>query len=277
MIAEQAMSDLAIESNGIKTSETSLFGNKVTVGESNGGISYTLHTCTDIHLTARQKQSATLAIAELLLRLIKHENVGTNAPVTVICLGNRSLTCDSLGPFCAKKIIATRAFKSINKPLFDSFCKREISVITPGVTIETGIDALELARACRDFLKSELIIVPDSLRARSTDRLFSVIQLSSSGIIPGSGVGNHQSELSKQTLGIPVISIGVPTVVSAQTLVYDVLKDARAELDNIELSDTLEKRRSFFVTPRDADLSVKAYADIISAAINRAFLGITEI
>ncbi len=225
----------------------------------------------------RKNHLAVEAVSSLLKRLIKPEFWDSNAPVLTVCLGNRRITADAIGPLCADKIIVTRHLKTEKKELFDSLGSRELAVLTTGVTGNTGIEAFEMISACAKKIRPGLIICIDALTARNADRLATAIQLSDAGISPGSGVGNSRPEISFKTLGIPVISIGVPTVVQSSTLIYDALDKAGIKNLSRPLIEVLENEKSFFVTPKNADVAVESQADIIGKAINRLFLGFSEL
>ena len=135
-------------------------------------------------------------------------------------------------------------------------------------------DALELLRGVVDCVKPNLILAVDALAARSCARLASTVQISDAGISPGSGVGNHRAPLTKETLGAPVIAMGVPTVVNSATLVYDALRQAGIEEIGESLQSVLESGKSFFVSPKDSDVITEEVARLLADAIREAFTGI---
>lgn len=212
------------------------------------------------------------AVSEELCSLIPPEILRSNAPVTVICLGNAAFTADSLGPLAGRDIIATRSFLRSGGSRFSDGI-REVSALLPSVGGRTGIEASELARACMPTLKPGLVIAIDALRAVKRSSLCSVIQISEGGIIPGSGVGNARAELSERTLGAPVITIGSPTAISSGALICDALK--RAGIDSLTptLEEILRDERSFTVTESGADEAIALHARVIAGAINLALLG----
>nr|MBQ4318887.1 GPR endopeptidase [Clostridia bacterium] len=191
--------------------------------------------------------------------------------VLIAGLGNRQLTADALGPETVSRINVTRHLKQLDPELYRSLGTSETAALVPGVAGQTGIETLELVRSAVDTVKPDLLVVIDSLAARSTDRLATTIQLTDSGIAPGSGIGNHRKAISKESVGVPVIAIGAPLVVSSATLVYDALE--KAGIDDIppQLNEVLENGRSYFVTPKEADTAVKELAVLISDALNGAF------
>ncbi len=190
--------------------------------------------------------------------------------VLIVGIGNRSITSDALGPLAADDINATGHVKG-RYPLFDEFECSTVFVISPGVAGQTGIDAAVTVEAAVKKLGIDLVIAIDSLCARSASRLMTTLQLSTSGISPGSGIGNGRSRLSKETLGVPTISIGVPTVVDSSTLIYDTITSAGVEEISKKMKDIIENGKSFFVCPKECDVSVRHLAKIISKAVNITF------
>ncbi len=199
------------------------------------------------------------------------KQVDTNFSVCVVGLGNRELTADALGPLVTARLTATRHLRDEASDLYRSLRCCQLSTVTPGVLGQTGIESLELLRGTVESVSPDLLIAVDALAARSCERLASTVQLSDTGIAPGSGVGNHRSEISKKTLGIPVISLGIPTVVHSSTLVLDALREAGMEEAEDSLHRVLQNRHSFFVTSKDCDGVTQAGVRILSRAITVAF------
>ena len=191
--------------------------------------------------------------------------------VLVAGLGNRDVTPDALGPMTLDRVIVTRHIKSIDRKLFDTIGQEEVAAVAPGVVGQTGIETLELIRGAVERVKPDLVVVIDALAARSVERLGRTVQLSDTGIAPGSGIGNRRREIDQTTLGVPVISIGIPTVVDSSTLVYDALEQAGIDDIDAPLRRVLENGRSFFVSLKESDIAVKESAKMLSDAINRAF------
>lgn len=216
---------------------------------------------------SEQKKTSTL-ISEYI-KLLSPENVNS---ILVAGLGNRSITSDAVGPMSLDMITVTRHIAEENKKLFDFLGGKSISAIAPGVLGQTGIETSELIRSTVERIMPDLVLVIDALAARSVDRLARTVQLSDTGLSPGSGIGNRRREINKQSIGVPVISIGVPTVVDSATLVYDALNKAGIEEASDELKAVLENGKSFFVTLKESDIAVRESAKIISDAVNNAFL-----
>lgn len=213
--------------------------------------------------------------------------------VLVAGLGNRLVTPDALGPYVADNLNVTRHIvKEYGKYAMGEDEVHLISAIVPGVMAQTGMETVEIIRGVVKETKPDIIIAVDALAARSSKRLNRTIQIADTGINPGSGVGNHRNAITKETVGVPVIAIGVPTVVDAATIVNDTMENLIAAL---ETSETLrgvglvmqgynaaEKYElvkelisphlnGMFVTPKDIDETVKRISFTISEALNMLF------
>ena len=176
----------------------------------------------------------------------------------VVGVGNISVTPDALGPKTAAGILATRHICDELAETIGLKGLRSVSVLSPGVLGQTGIELFEIVECAVKKTNSKKIIIIDALAARNVSRLGRTIQLSNTGLIPGSGVGNSRVELSESTLGVKCITIGVPTVVDAATLCYDMTGVSCSEHEH------------FIVTQRDIDKIIKNTASIISKAVNIA-------
>ena len=187
--------------------------------------------------------------------------------ILVVGLGNRAITADAVGPLTADKIEVTGHYEK-EKALLPYLPPCRLFAVSPGVMGKTGIETHKLIHAALKASNADLVIAIDSLAARSTSRLGQCIQLSNSGITPGSGIGNHRTALTAKTLDVPVIAIGTPLVVSSSTLVYDALEQAGIQKINSNLHSVLENGRSFFVTLNESDIATKLLSDIIANVIN---------
>ena len=198
-------------------------------------------------------------LSEQLKKLIREETES----VLVVGLGKRAVTPDALGPEVVGNLYITRhILREYGEYAFPDKKVASISGIVPGVMAQTGMETLEIIRGVLEETKPQLIIAIDALAARSIRRLGRTIQLSDTGINPGSGVGNHRKGLNEESLGVPVIAIGVPTVVDAATIVYDVCQD----VDKIPGGIV-----GMFVTPKNIDETVKNLSYTISEALNMTF------
>lgn len=180
--------------------------------------------------------------------------------ILVAGLGNSSITPDALGPKCAGMIFATRHIKGEILKETGLNALRCVCSFSTGVLGNTGAEAGEIIRALVNQLKPAAVIAVDALAARSVERLGNTVQMCSTGITPGSGVGNSRSEINERTVGVPVIAIGVPTVVDAVTLVSDFTGGSAADYPGVGM----------MVTPREVDLMIEHAAKLTSLAINRA-------
>jgi len=183
--------------------------------------------------------------------------------VLVVGLGNRAVTPDAIGPRAADHTMVTRHLVEQAPEHFGQF--RPVSALAAGVLAATGVESGELVRALSGHIRPDRIIAVDALASRSLARLCTTVQLADTGITPGSGVGNARRALDRETLGVPVVAIGVPTVVDAHTLAADLLEQSQAPLP-----DGLEESGGMVVTPKDIDIHVSDMAKIIGYGINLA-------
>lgn len=215
--------------------------------------------------------------------------------VLVVGLGNREVTPDALGPYVVDQLNVTRHIvQEYGRYAVGKGGSRIVSAIVPGVMAQTGMESAEIIRGIVNETTPDLIMVIDALAARSTKRLNRTIQISDAGIYPGAGVGNHRSEITKDTMGIPVIAIGVPTVVDAATIVNDTMENFIMALETSETLkgvgvvlqgyNSAEKYElvkeliaphlnGMFVTPKDIDDTVRRISYTISEAMNMLFAG----
>lgn len=218
----------------------------------------------------RRFDQAVSVISSELTELMR-SLAGTPASVLVVGLGNRFITSDAIGPLTVKEITVNRHIKKSDPELFEKLGSLTLSAITPGVTGQTGIEAVDLIKNAVDTVKPSIVICIDALAARDVERLGTTVQLSDSGIAPGSGIGNRRRPIDKDTLGVPVISVGVPTVVDSSTLVFGMLERAGVSSLSPALEKELENGRSFFVTLKDADTVIYETSKLLSAALTSAF------
>ena len=213
--------------------------------------------------------------------------------ILIIGLGNRNVTPDALGPLVVEHLDITRHLvKEYGKYALGGEADRLVSAVVPGVMGQTGMETVEIIRGVVKETKPDVVIAVDALAARNSKRLNRTIQLSDTGINPGSGVGNHRNAITKETVGVPVIAIGVPTVVDAATIVSDAMESL---IRAMETSDTLKgvgvvlqgynaaekyelvkeliapHLNGMFVTPKDVDETVKRISYTISEALNHLF------
>ena len=188
------------------------------------------------------------------------------APALVVGLGNRAITPDLLGPLTLEHTLVTRHLVAGAPEHFGAF--RPVSAIAPGVLSTTGMESAEAAAAVAAAVRPDCVLVVDALASRSLSRVCRTVQLSDTGITPGSGVGNHRMALTRESLGVPVLSIGVPTVVDGATLALDILAQAgREELDPEALGG---QGADVFVTPREIDTQTADLAKVIGYGLSLA-------
>ena len=201
-------------------------------------------------------------VSEMIADLLR-ELTGTAESVLVAGLGNRDVTPDALGPQAVSNLMITRhLIREYGREMMgmDGCCV--VSGIVPGVMAQTGMEASEILQGIIEETRPDLLIVIDALAARSTRRLGRTIQITDTGIQPGSGVGNHRGSLTKESLGIPVIAIGVPTVVEAAAIVYDAQGNCEKMPPHLN---------GMFVTPKNIDEMIKQLSFTLSEALNMVF------
>ena len=229
-------------------------------------------------------QSASEVLSKELKNMIK-EHVGLEDEILVVGLGNIYVTPDALGPKVINEIDITRHLLKY-VPQYLEKNTRPVSAISPGVLGTTGIETAEILNGIVENVKPKLMIVIDSLASRSMERISSTIQLADTGIVPGAGVDNARKELTKDTLGIPVIAIGIPTVVETAVVVNDCLdvfieklqQEARSNdyLNKLKEEDNYEeikealipKEFNFIVTPKEIDGLIENMKDVVARGIN---------
>lgn len=210
----------------------------------------------------------TAALSAVLLEMAPKKK---KPSLLVAGLGNRFLTVDAIGPAALSKIIATAHLAELEPELFATLSCHKISAIAPGVLSQTGIESAAVIGGAVKEAAPDFVIVIDALVARDCSRLAATIQISDTGILPGAGVGNPRAAIDCETLGVPVIVIGVPTVVDSSTLLYDALSRAGMEEIPQELTEVLEDGRGYFVSPRECDTVTENVSRIIADAINESF------
>lgn len=188
--------------------------------------------------------------------------------ILVAGLGNRYITSDAIGHEALKNVIITRHLESANTSLYNMLGGKSVSGIAPGVIGQTGIETLEIIRGAVKNVNPDLLIVIDALVARELSNLATTVQITDTGIAPGSGIGNTRHAINKKSIGCPVIAIGVPTVVESSTLVYDALDRAGIKDISQSLTTVLENGRGFFVTPKESDTVTVEVSRLIADAIN---------
>ena len=281
--------DLALEAHeinaqagredGIRTEEETIDGFSITtvhVGEGEGERLAKKKAGTYINvdvgkswLLASEGFAALVALlAGQLRKLFPADFSGT---ALVVGLGNYDITADSIGPKAVEKVVVTRHLRTLNPQLYESAGFGDLCAFAPGVLGQTGMESAEIVRSIVEAVRPSLIVANDALATRRLARLATTVQLCDTGIYPGAGVSNRRSELSAETLGVPVISIGVPTVVDAATLAYDLLGENADEKTAAAL--LAGDGKDMFITLKESDVITKQTARLLGFAINRAFHG----
>lgn len=235
-------------------------------------------------ITEEEALKASETLTNELKKLVENK-IQSKEDVLIVGLGNEEVTPDALGPNVVKDIEVTRHIINYLPQYIDENA-RPVSAIAPGVLGTTGIETLEVIKGVVDNIKPKLLIVIDALASRSMERISSTIQLSDTGIVPGAGVGNTRKELTENTLGIPVIALGIPTVVETAVVVNDALdlfieklqQEAKSndylnqlkEEDNYEQikEALLPKDFNFIVTPKEIDELILNMSEVVARGIN---------
>ena len=188
------------------------------------------------------------------------------AHVLVAGLGNEAVTPDAVGPEALRNLIVTRHLKRTMPEVFAPFST--VSAIAPGVLGTTGMESAELLAAAVRQIQPDAVIAVDALASRRCERVCATVQLSDTGIVPGSGVGNHRAALNEETLGVPVFAVGIPTVVDAATLAADLLEESGVE--HVDEARLRGSQQNLMVTPRDIDAQVRDLSKVVGYGINWA-------
>lgn len=191
--------------------------------------------------------------------------------IFVAGLGNAELTADAIGPMTVKRLTATRHLREHENRIYRSLGCSALSALAPGVLGQTGIETREILRSAVEVIRPDMMLVIDALAARSCERLATTVQLTDVGIVPGSGVGNHRAAITRESMGVPVAVVGVPTVVNSATLVYDALQKAGIEEIGQSLESILHSGESFFVSPKESDLIADRFSNLLAKSIGTAF------
>lgn len=216
---------------------------------------------------ARLKRYATI-LSELIGEVIDKKRIKKSC-VLVVGLGNISMISDAIGPRSLEYVITTRHIKTSSPEIYSALGFAEVSTLSPGVLGKTGIETQEIVKSVSGAISPSLIIAIDSLATRDVSRLGCAVQITDTGIAPGSGLGIRNSRISSDTVGIPVISVGVPTVVNALTLVENVLSRKDIDTDFLKECHALPEAE-LFVAPKDSDVICEEMARLVGYSVNMA-------
>lgn len=214
-------------------------------------------------------------LAEELLKLLPQDDREQN--IMVIGLGNREVTADALGPQTVDNLFITRHIvKEYGKAAYNCSRMNCLSALEPGVMARTGMETAEIVKGVVRETAPDALIVVDALAARSTRRLNRTIQITNTGIQPGSGVGNHRNALTEESLGVPVIAIGIPTVVDSATIVMDAM-EKMLEGEEVDVVKCISRQQppfpelnNMYMTGKDIDAVIKRISFTVSEGINMA-------
>jgi len=208
-------------------------------------------------------QRGVFALRDQLLPLL---NLSPDDTVLVVGLGNPAITPDAVGPATTKHTLATRHLVDKAPEHFGAF--RRVALVQPGVLGTTGMESAEVVKSLVDRIRPNRVLAVDALASRKLSRVCRTVQLNDTGIVPGSGIGNNRAALNQQTLGVPVIALGVPTVVDAGTLAADLLEEAGQGTISPERLQSFGG--SMIVTPKEIDTQVAKVSKLMGYAINCA-------
>lgn len=243
MVVEK-LDDITITTVNVKKETSSKIGKKE-------GIYVTISFDDITNFETREKVGKALEME--IAKIIKRLNIKEDYECLVIGLGNVKSTPDALGPLVIQNTLVTRHLFILNTNIKDGM--RKVSAISPGVMGTTGIETSDIIKAIVDKIKPDFVITIDSLAALSIDRVNKTIQMTDTGIHPGSGIGNHRKEISKDTINVPVIAIGVPTVVESATIVNDTINYLFKHLSYMK--SNLDKSKLTFTKFDDYEEKIK--------------------
>lgn len=205
-------------------------------------------------------------IASIVFRLIRGRLGDEDRPRTILVvgLGNDTFTVDALGPRAVEQIQATRHLLEDAEGEEAAFL---LATLIPRVKADTGMEAAEQIRGVVHTIGADAVLVLDALAASHYERLGATVQISDSGICPGSGIGNTRRAITEQTVGVPVISLGVPTVVDAATLICDALQQSGTQTLTLPMKEAISRYHGLFVCPKESDLITKGAAFLLADAV----------
>ena len=254
---------------GIKTTKISVFnenGEKI-LGKPIGNY-YSMHTG-KLWLSDFDKFKCA---ANELVKIIS-SLCDVHSPVLVAGLGNRYITADAIGPLAVHNVVVSRHIKEYERAIYDSAGLGDISALVPGVIAQTGMEAAEQIKGAVKMVKPSTVILIDALACRNLSSLAQTVQISDTGICPGSGVGNDRGELSEKIFGVKTVCIGIPTVIDTRTLVRDALENCANMTDERidSIIDCVYSDKGSYVCPKDCDVAVDEMARLAGYAVNKAF------
>lgn len=253
--------------------KNSILTTKVVIDDKNNGLNREVGTYYSIefeNISDKNKRYEIInELANDLRKLLKEKEFVYGDTILIVGLGNKYITADSLGPETANKIYVTNHIFEIDPDSLEKDCSR-VYVLIPGVMGQTGMETSDYIKAINDKIKAKFIIVIDSLASLNIKRINKMIQITDTGISPGSGIGNKRKGINAKTLKTNVIAIGVATVVEASNIIYQVLEQNDIKKDNKIEEFLNQSQYQLVVTPKDIDEDIIHLSEIISTSINKS-------
>ncbi len=248
------------------------------------GTYITIEAKTLRHLTDYERENVEDVFSQKLRKLLEDKGVGSDDVVLIAGLGNDSITPDALGPQTVEKLDITRhIMEYMPDAVIDG--TRPVCAIAPGVLGNTGIETIEIIKGVVDKIKPKAVIAIDALASRSTARVGTTVQISDTGIEPGAGVGNRRKGITEKTLNIPVIAVGVPTVIDAATIADDAVEQVisamkqeglpayLSQFDEEErykmIRSAMDETANMMVTPKEVDTIISDVSEVLAGGINK--------
>ncbi len=228
-------------------------------------------------LLNEEEKCRTATEKEIEAQILKLMNGKKTKSILVIGLGNRDITADALGPLVVEELLVTRhLFKEFGEKFGEKHGYQNVSAMAPGVMAQTGMETMEMIKGIVRETKPDLVLAIDALAAKSVHRLNTTIQLTDTGICPGAGIGNNRQALNEESIGRPVLALGVPTVVDAGTIVREGMEqfaksrpDFKREAEEFLQRDFTGFVKNMFVTPKNIDCSIRYVSETVADGINR--------
>lgn len=232
------------------------------------GIYYTLSSDAIIEVNKKKYDDLINAFSNIIKEYLKFYKVKKEDPIFVVGLGNSNVTPDSLGPKVIEMINVTSHLFKLN---MNENNMQNVLALSPGVMSQTGLETADIICNLVSHLNPKLVIVIDALASKSIKRINRTIQINNTSISPGAGIGNYRKKFNKETLGCPIVAIGVPTVVDVKSIFIDLLQNTNINLDDVTPFSVEDETIKFMVTPKEIDENILDISNIISKGLNLAF------
>lgn len=232
------------------------------------GIYYTLSSNAILEVNKKKYDDLINAFSNIIKEYLNYYKVKKEDPIFVVGLGNCNVTPDSLGPKVIEMINVTSHLFKLN---INENNMQNVYALSPGVMSQTGLETADIICNLVSNLNPKLVIVIDALASKSLSRINRTIQINNTSISPGAGIGNFRKKFSYDTLGCPVIAVGVPTVVDVKSIFIDLLQNTSINLDDVIPFSVEDETIKFMVTPKEIDENILDMSNIISKGLNLAF------